>query len=97
MSDSVFIVQLGWVHNGWNIPKFDKFDNIYAIKKAAVVLNFCLIGKIRHNFLVPRMIESARKTFMHVQTLNLHRVKALTEALIKSYKTRQEDNKIIGL
>ena len=74
MSDSVFIVQLGWVHNGRNIPKFDKFDNIYAIKKAAVVLNFCLIGKIRHNFLVPRMIESARKTFMPVQTLNLHRV-----------------------
>ena len=39
-----------------------------------MVLNFCLIGKIRHNFLVPRMIESARKTFMPVQTLNLHRV-----------------------
>ena len=32
VSDSVFIVQLGWVQNGQNIPKFDKFDNIYAIK-----------------------------------------------------------------
>ena len=77
MSGSVFLVQLGWVHNGQNFPKFDKFDkfdNIYAINKAAVVLNFCLIGKIRHNFLVPIMIESVRKTFMPVQTFNLHRV-----------------------
>ena len=37
-------------------------------------LNLCLIGKIRHNFLVPRMIELACKTFMHIQTLVLHRV-----------------------
>ena len=74
MSDSVLIVQLGWVHNGRNIPKFDKFDSIYTIKKAAMILNFCLIGKIRHNFLVPRMIESARQTFMLIQTLDVHRV-----------------------
>jgi hypothetical protein len=62
--------QLGWVHNGQTIPKFLHF----YYKKAAVVLNFCLIGKIRHIFLVPRMIESARQTFMPIQTLNLHRV-----------------------
>ena len=31
--------------------------NIFTIKKAAVVSNFCLIGKIHHNFLVPRMIR----------------------------------------
>ena len=37
-------------------------------KKAAVIFNFCLIGNIRHNFLVPRMIETAPKTFMPIQT-----------------------------
>ena len=36
-----------------------------------MLLNFCLIGKIRHNFLVPRMIELACKTFMPIQTLVL--------------------------
>ena len=46
--------------------------NIFTIKKAAVVLNFCLIGKIHHNFLVPRMIRLVRQTFMSIQTL--HRV-----------------------
>ena len=40
VSDSVFIVQLGWVHNGRNIPKFDKFDNIYAIKKSCRGIKF---------------------------------------------------------
>ena len=48
--------------------------NIFAIKKAAVVSNFCLIGKIHHNFLVLRTIELACKTFMPIQTLDLHRV-----------------------
>ena len=48
--------------------------NIFTIKKAAVVSNFCLIGKIHHNFLVPRMIELGCKTFMPIQTLDLHRV-----------------------
>ena len=33
-----------------------------------MISNFCLIGNIRHNFLVPRMIESAPKTFMPIQT-----------------------------
>ncbi len=39
-----------------------------------MVSNFCLIGKIRHNFLLPRVIELGRKTFMPIQTLDLHRV-----------------------
>ena len=29
-----------------------------------MVLNFCLIGKIQYTFLVPKMIESCRQTFM---------------------------------
>ena len=44
-------------------------------KKAAVIFNFCLIGNIHHNFLVPRMLESAPKTFMPIQTPDLHGVK----------------------
>ena len=43
-----------------------------------MLLNFCLIGKIRHNFLVPRMIESACKTFMPIPTLDIDRVRATT-------------------
>ena len=43
-------------------------------KKAAVIFNFCLIGNIHHSFLVPRMIESAPKTFMPIQTPDLDRV-----------------------
>ena len=48
--------------------------NIFIIKKnAAVILNFCLIGNIRHK--VPTIIESAApKTFMPIQTPDLHRV-----------------------
>ena len=57
------------------ISKIDKIWTFLLSEKAAVVLNFCLIGNIRHNFLVPRMIELGRKTFMHIQTLDLHRVK----------------------
>ena len=53
-SDSVFMIKLEWVHNGQTIPKFDKFDKICNIKKAAMVLNFCLIF---HSFLVSRMID----------------------------------------
>ena len=44
------------------------------IIKADVVSNFCLIRKNPNNFLVPKMIESACKTFMPIQTLDLHRV-----------------------
>ena len=43
-------------------------------KKAALLSNFCIIGKIHHNFLVPRMIELGCKTFMPIQTFDLHRV-----------------------
>ena len=42
--------------------------NIFIIKKAAVILNFCLFGNICHNFLIPTMIESAPKTFKPIQT-----------------------------
>ena len=43
-------------------------------KKPAVIFNFCLIGNIPHNFLVPRIIELAAKTFMPIQTPGLQRV-----------------------
>ena len=49
-------------------PNLTSLTTLYTIKKAAVVLNFCLIGKIHHNFLVPIMIQSDRKTFMPVQS-----------------------------
>ena len=58
-----------------NILKIDQIEKFGLSKKAAVVSNFCLIGKIHRNFLVPRMIELACKTFMPIQTLVLHRVK----------------------
>ena len=57
-----------------NITKLDQIEKLELSKKAAVVSNFCLIGKIPHNFLVPKMIEWTCKTFMPIQTLNLHRV-----------------------
>ena len=57
-----------------NIPKIDQVEEFGLPKKAAVVSNFCLIGKICHNFLVPRIIELACKTFMCIQTLDLDRV-----------------------
>ena len=56
------------------IVKFDQIEHFGLSKKAAVVSNFCLIGKIHHNFLVPKMIEFGHKTFMLIQTLDLHRV-----------------------
>jgi len=55
-------------------PNFCLVLKIFTIKKAAVVSNFCLIGKICHDFLVPTMIELGRKTFMPFQTSDLHRV-----------------------
>ena len=51
-----------------NYPQNCLVLNIFTIKKAAVVLNFCLIGKIQYNFLVPRIVESGCKTFMPIQT-----------------------------
>ena len=56
------------------IVKFDQIEHFGLSKKAAVVSNFCLIGKIRYNFLVPRMIELAPKTFMPIQTQGIDRV-----------------------
>ena len=41
-----------------------------------------LVGKIHHNFLVPRMIESVCKTFMPIQTLVLNRVSQLLMCLM---------------
>ena len=61
-------------NNVRKIVKFDRVEHFGLSKKAAVVSNFCLIGKIHHNFLVPKMIELGRKTFMPIQTLDLHRV-----------------------
>ena len=57
-----------------NITKIDQIEKFGLSKKAAVVSNFCLIGKIHLNFLVHKMIELGRKTFMHIKTLDLHRV-----------------------
>ena len=57
-----------------SITKLDQIEYFGLSKKAAVISNFCLIGKIHHNFLVPRMIELGCQTFMPIQTLDLHRV-----------------------
>ena len=47
-----------------NITKIDQVDKFGLSKKAAMVSNFCLVGKIRHNLLVTTMIELACQTFM---------------------------------
>ena len=54
--------------------KFAKIQKFWLSKKAAVVWNFCLIGNIHQNFLIPRMNESDPKAFMPIQTQDLHRV-----------------------
>ena len=64
-------------HTVRKIVKFGHFEHFGLSKKAALVSNFCLIGKIHHNFMVPRMIELGCKTFMPIQTLDLHRVGGL--------------------
>ena len=46
-------------------PNLTKLRNLDYLKKA-VLSNFCLIGKIHHNFLVPRKIEWVPKTFMPI-------------------------------
>ena len=56
------------------IIKFDKIEHFGLSKKAAVVSNFCLIGKIHHNFLVPKMIEL---DFHAYSDPDLHRVLCL--------------------
>ena len=72
-----------------NITKLDQIKEFKLSKKAAVASNFSLIGKIPHNFLVPRTIESACKTFMPIQTLDLHRVLCTYLNSKKSFKTRK--------
>jgi hypothetical protein len=62
-----------------NITNFDQNEQFELSKKATVVSNFSLIGRILHNFLVPKMIELACKIFMPIQTLDLHRVTCFIE------------------
>ena len=45
--------------------------NIFMIKNV-IELNFWLIGKIRHNLLVPKMMESAGKAFMPIYSDHLN-------------------------
>ena len=40
-----------------SITKLDQIEHFGLSKKAAMISNFYLIGKIHHNFLVPKMIE----------------------------------------
>jgi hypothetical protein len=71
-----------YFHTENTVKKNHKIVQIVKLglsKKAAVVSTFCLIGKICHNFLVPRMIQLASKTLMSIQTLDLHRVKVVKE------------------
>ena len=50
------------------IVKFDQSEHFGLSKKAALVSNSCLIGKIHHIFLVPKMIELGCKTLMPIKT-----------------------------
>ena len=50
-----------------SIAKLDQTEHFGLSKKAAVESNFCLIGKIHHNFLVLRTIVLACITFMPIQ------------------------------
>ena len=56
------------------MSRLDQIEKFGLSKEAAVVSHFSLIGNICNTFLVPRMIESAPKTFMPIQTPDLHRV-----------------------
>ena len=58
------------LHNG--LSKKYLVLNIFII-----MIDFCLFGNIPHDFLVPRIIESAPKTFMSIQIPDLHRVGVL--------------------
>ena len=70
-------------HKGLS-KKLTGFKYFYY-KKAAVIFNFCLIGNISHNFLIPRMIELVPKTFMPIRTPDLHRVDISLKYLVKSH------------
>ena len=80
VSDSVFNL-----HALQNLTSFEHF----YYKKAAVVSNF---GKIHHNFLflVPRMIELGRQTFMPIQTSDLHRVTFFWTVLLSFWVTESQ-------
>ena len=71
---TVFSTYLHTENTVRNITKIDQVDKFGLSKKAAMVSNFCLVGKIRHNLLVTTMIELACQTFMPNQTFELHRV-----------------------
>ena len=64
----------GLLHNVKKISKLDQIENFWLSKKAAVLWHFCLIANPQNNFLVPRMNEPAPKTFIPIQTPDLHRV-----------------------
>ena len=57
----------------WAIKKILVFNTIHIMKQAAVIINFCRL-EIFVSFLVPRIIESAPKTFMPIQIPELHSV-----------------------
>ena len=61
---TVFSTYLHTENTVRNITKIDQIDKFGLSKKAAVVSNFCLLGKIRHDLLVTTMIELACQTFM---------------------------------
>ena len=71
---TVFSTYLLTENNIRNIFKIDQIEKLGLSIKAVVVSNFYLIGKIHHNFLVPRMIESTCQTFRPIQILDIHRV-----------------------
>ena len=66
------------VHNGRNgsrnCAQFFSAQKSFSVKKAAELLNFCLIGKILHNFPMPISIEPAPKSFICIQILLWYRV-----------------------
>ena len=76
------------------IVKFDQIEHFGLSQKAALVSNFCLIGKIHQNFLVPRMIELSCKTFMPIQTLLLH-VKKVNILSLSSVRVKKRYNTYI--
>ena len=73
--------------------KLDQIEHFGLSKKAAVISNFCLFGKIHHNFLVPKMIKLGCKTFMSIQTLGLHRVFCYQDILTNTVSGVFEDLK----
>ena len=69
------------VHNGRNgsrnYAQFCSAQKFFSVKKAAELLNICLIVKILHNFPMPINIEPAPKTFVCIQMLLWRRVNCI--------------------